>query len=317
MPKSSPKDVFMHLLMIAALYVSTFSFISLWFDYVNFLFPDPLNYYYQGILDGILWSTAMLIVVFPVYVLLSWLVAKDEIADPEKRELRIRKWLVYLTLFLAAIAIIVDVVTLVYNFLSGELSTKFFLKILVVLVVAGAVFGYYLWDVRRKAGETSLLPRMLAWITSAAVFGSIITSFFLVGSPAHQRDVRLDSRRVNDLQMIQSQTVNYWQQKEKLPLSLSDLEDSLSGFIPPVDPETGAAYEYAVKSELSFDLCATFTAESSENVRTESRYSKPVGGFPGDPYSENWSHGVGRTCFTRNIDPELYRINKPIPVMVQ
>ncbi|MBI2121032.1 MAG: hypothetical protein HYT94_05410 [Parcubacteria group bacterium] len=318
--KSSPKDVFMHLLMIATLYVSTFSFISLWFDYINFLFPDPLNYYYQGILDGILWSTAMLIVVFPVYLLVSLLIAKDAAMEPEKHEIRVRKWLVYLTLFLAAIAIIVDVVTLVYNFLSGELSAKFFLKILVVLVVAGAVFGYYLWDVKRSVGQSllaSTLPRMLAWIVSAAVLGSVITSFFLVGSPAHQRDVRMDNKRINDLQMLQSQTINYWQQKEKLPTSLADLEDSISGFVPPVDPETGAAYEYIMKDSLVFDLCATFKTESV-GTDTTGRYSKPLPiGFSGDPYSENWSHSAGRACFTRTIDPELYRINKPMPVMVR
>lgn len=313
--KSSPKDVFMHLLMIATLYVSTFSFISLWFDYINFLYPDALNYHYQGILDGILWSTAMLIVVFPVYLLISRLIAKDVSAEPEKHELRIRKWLVYLTLFLAAIAIIVDVVTLVYNFLSGELSVKFFLKILVVLLVAGAVFGYYLWDVKRTLGQASNLPRMFAWITSGVVLASIITSFFLVGSPAHQRDVRLDNQRVSDLQNIQSQIVSYWQQKDQIPAKQEDLSDSISGFVPPIDPETGAAYEYVVKGVFEFDLCATFKT-ASMGTDTTDRYSKPLPiGFSGDPYSQNWNHGAGRVCFFRSIDPDLYKVNKPIPVV--
>lgn len=314
--KSSPKDVFMHLLMIAMLYVGTFSFISLWFDYINFLFPDALNYYYQGILDGVLWATATLIVVFPVYILLSWLLGKEMTAEPEKRELRVRKWLVYLTLFIAAIAIIVDVVRLVYNFLSGELTLPFFLKILVVLLVAAAVFGYYLWDVRRKAGVPATLPRTLAWVVSVVVLGSVIGGFFLVGSPAHQRDVRLDDQRVGDLQNIQSQIINYWQQKNTLPVKLSDLQDSISGFVPPKDPD-GAAYEYTVKDPLTFELCATF---KTANIGTDTagRYSKPMPvGFSNDSYSQNWNHRAGRTCFSRTIDPELYKINKPIPVMMQ
>jgi hypothetical protein len=315
--KSSPKDVFMHLLMIATLYVSTFSFVSLWLDYINFLFPDPLNYYYQGILDGILWSTAVLIVVFPVYIFSSRLIAKEMAAEPEKHEIRARKWLVYLTLFLAAIAIIVDVVTLVYNFLSGELSVKFFLKIFAVLLVAGAVFGYYLWDVKRTPWQASKLPRMFARVTSGVVLASIITSFFLVGSPAHQRDVRLDNQRVSDLQNIQSQIINYWQQKEQLPAKQEDLSDSISGFMPAVDPETGAAYEYVVKGTLEFDLCATFKT-ASIGTDTADRYPKPMPiGFSGDPYSQNWTHEAGRTCFTRSIDPALYKINKPVPVIVQ
>jgi hypothetical protein len=313
--KSSPKDVFIHLLMIATLYVSTFSFVSLWFDYINFLFPDPLNYYYQGILDGILWSTAVLIVVFPVYIFASWLIAKETAVEPEKHEIRVRKWLVYLTLFLAAIAIIVDVVTLVYNFLSGELSIKFFLKVLVVLVSAGVVFGYYLWDVKRTVGISSTLPKRLAQVVSAVVLGSIIASFFLVGSPAHQRDMRFDNQRVSDLQNIQSQMISYWQQKEKLPVKLGDLADSISGFAAPIDPETGAEYEYIVKGELSFELCAVFKSESVGAVGNGGM-TKPAR-VVGDPYSENWTHKAGRVCFERSIDPELYKINKPIPVMMQ
>jgi hypothetical protein len=316
-PKSSPKDVFMHLLMIGMLYAATFSFISLWFDYINFLFPDALNYYYQGILGGILWATATLIVVFPVFILLSWLLGKEMVLEPEKRELRVRKWLVYLTLFIAAIAIIVDVVQLIYNFLSGELTTSFFLKIFVVLLVAVAVFGYYLWDVRRKADVSTTLPKTLAWIVSAVVFGTIVGGFFLVGSPAHQRDVRLDSQRVSDLQNIQSQTLQYWQQKNILPVKLSDLADSISGFVPPKDPETGAEYEYVVKGPLTFDLCATFKT-ASVGTDTAGRYSKPMPvGFSNDPYNQNWNHTAGYACFSRPIDPELYKINKPIPVMVQ
>lgn len=316
-PKSSPKDVFMHLLMIAMLYVATFSFISLWFDYINFLFPDALNYYYQGILDGVLWATATLIVVFPVYMLLSWLLGKEMATEPEKRELRVRKWLVYLTLFIAAIAIIVDVVQLIYNFLSGELTTSFFLKIFVVLLVAVAVFGYYLWDVRRKTGIQTTLPKTLAWIVSVVVLGTVIGGFFIVGSPAHQRDVRFDNQRVSDLQSIQSQALQYWQQKNVLPEKPSDLADSISGFVPPKDPETGMEYEYVVKGPLTFDLCATFKT-ASVGTDTAGRYSKPVPvGYSGDPYSQNWNHAAGHTCFSRPIDSELYKINKPIPMMVQ
>ncbi len=316
--KSSPKDVFMHLLMIGMLYVATFSFISLWFDYINFLFPDALNYYYQGILDGVLWATATLVVVFPVYILLSWLLGKEMVLEPSMRELRVRKWLMYLTLFLAAIAIIVDVVRLVYNFLSGELTAPFFLKIFVVLLVAVAVFGYYLWDVRRKASIPTQISKMLAWIVSVIVLGSIVGGFFLVGSPAHQRDVRFDNNRVSDLQNIQGQALNYWQQKNALPVRLSDLENSISGFVPPVDPKTRAEYEYVVKGPLAFDLCATFKTASVGADTMTGRYSKPMSvGFSNDPYSQNWSHQSGRTCFSRTIDPELYKINKPIPVIAQ
>ena len=139
--KASPKDVFMHLLSIVTLYVSVVSFIALLFQYVNVLFPDQLNFYYTSALNTIRQSTASLVVVFPVYILVSWLLGRDFAREPGKREIKIRKWLLYLTLFIATITIIVDLVTLVYNFLSGELTVRFLLKVMAVLIVAAAVFG--------------------------------------------------------------------------------------------------------------------------------------------------------------------------------
>ena len=317
--KSTPKDVFMHLLMIAMLYASTISFISLWFDYINNLFPDKLNYFYQSVLEGVLVATATLFVAFPVFLLTSWIIGRDEKKDPVKHEMRIRQWLIYLALFVSAIAIIVDVVLLVYNFLSGELTLPFALKIVVVLIVAGFAFGYYLWDVKRTADVSTKVPRILAWITSAIVLASIILGFFLFGTPAHQRSVRFDSQRISNLQMIQSEIVSYWQQKETLPAKVSDLTNSISGFIAPLDPQTGLEYEYVIKTPLSFELCATFEAKSVGNDTSPAGreyISKPMSNI-GDPYSQNWDHEIGRKCFERTIDPAIYKTNKPLPVIIQ
>ncbi|TRZ51601.1 hypothetical protein D4R99_04205 [bacterium] len=316
--RSSPKDVFLHILMIGTLYVSVFMFSSLWFDYINLLIPDKLNYYYRAIMEGVLTGTATLIVVFPVYLLTSWLLEKDITSVPEKRELLVRKWLVYLTLFASAVAIIVEIVRLVYNFLSGELTMNFFLKVLVVLIVASFAFGYYLWDAKRKVGSISKLPRMLAVASGVIVFGSIALSFVLVGSPAHQRAVRFDDQRIGDLQNIHWQIITYWQQKEVLPPKLADLTDSVSGFIPPTDPDTFGPYEYAIKGPLSFELCATFGAKSIEERVTNREYVNTDPSMLAKTSSaENWSHEAGHTCFPITIDPEIYKTNKPLPVIIQ
>ena len=146
-PKSTPQDVFYHLLSIVTLYMSAISFITLLLQLINTWFPDPLDYGYG--VDGVIrWSAAILIVAFPVYLLMMWLINKDIAAEPARREIRVRKWLGYLTLFIAAITAIIDVGTLVYNLLGGELTTRFILKILVVLAVAATVFFYYLRELR-------------------------------------------------------------------------------------------------------------------------------------------------------------------------
>lgn len=315
--RASPKDVFIHLLMIGTLYVGVFAFCSLWYDYINLLFPDKLNFYYREILDGVLVATSILIVIFPVYIFTSWLLEKDIALVPEKRELRVRKWLVYLTLFIAAIAIIVEVVRLIYNFQMGELTMNFSLKILVTLLVAAAAFGYHLWDVKRPIGSVSIWPKNIAIAALVVVFGSVAYSYALVGTPSEQRAIRFDDQRVSDLRNIQSQIISHWQQKEKLPATLAEMTDSISGFVPPTDPDTQAPYEYTVKGPLSFELCATFGAKSiDDNGINRAGVYEPMMYYDKSAMTDNWSHEPGRTCFERTIDPEIYKINKPIDVNV-
>ncbi|MDD3102252.1 MAG: DUF5671 domain-containing protein [Patescibacteria group bacterium] len=305
---NTPKDVFLHLFNIIIFYLSIVNFILLITEYISVIFPDALSFYYNGITRAIQSSTSILIISIPVFILTSWMLGKDLKNNPEKREMKLRKWLLYFTLFISALTIIIDLIVFINNFLSGELTIQFFLKILTVLLVAVAVFGYYIWDLKRKDPETSKLPKILAWVISGVVLISIIWGFFILGTPAIQRDRRLDEQRVSNLQEIQERIVNYWTQKEKLPQNLGELEDSISGFIVPQDPETVVSYEYNVTGPLSFELCATFNA-SSKNPKSISpaklRSSPALNQF--GSLQQNWDHETGKTCFTRTIDPELYK----------
>ena len=64
-----------------------------------------------------------------------------------------RRQLTYVTLFIAACALIGDVTSVVYSFLGGELTTRFILKVLTVGLIARAVFGYYLSELRTDEKE--------------------------------------------------------------------------------------------------------------------------------------------------------------------
>lgn len=303
---NTPRDVFMYLLVFAALYASVVSFIALLFTYVNVLFPDRLTFGAFGNLEQIRWSSSVLIIVFPLYLLVSWLINRPNGPD---REIKIRKWLTYFTLFLAAVTIVVDLVTLFYNFYSGELTARFVLKVLAVLVVATAVFGFYFWDLRQKEAKPRL--KIFAWITAVVVAAALVGGFFLVGSPATQRERRFDEQRTRDLQTLQDRIINYWTQKEKLPVNQEDLKDSLSGFVPPADPQTGAAYEYQLTGKLTFKLCAVFKTESSS---VNSSFPKALS-TDYLLYVSNWEHGPGRVCFDRTIDQDLYGTKKlPLPL---
>lgn len=152
--KTSPKDVFLHLLAIITLYTSAAAFLVMIFQYINVLFPDPLefgmgSYMLSSAYGAIRWSISSLIIVFPVYVITTWFLNKNYLKTPAKRNLRIRKWLIYFTLFAAALIIIGDLVTLTNRLLEGEFTIRFILKVVTVFFVAGSVFYYYFSDLRK------------------------------------------------------------------------------------------------------------------------------------------------------------------------
>lgn len=152
-----------------------------------------------------------------------------------------------------------------------------------------------------------------------AVTGVAIFTFFVIGSPVEVRMRQLDMQRISDLGTIQYHIIQYWQTKEALPSTLTDLTDAISGFRAPRDPERGAEYEYEKKGDMSFMLCATFSRVSSEKDKenakfypTDPSYARPMmAPSPkfvkgGDDSNWNWIHGVGRSCFERMIDKERY-----------
>lgn len=147
----SARDAFLYLVLFATLYYTAFHLGSLLFDLVNFAFPDPADgrdYDFFG--SSMRWSVASLLIAFPVFAFVARNVSREVERNPVKRLSPIRRWLTYLTLYLAAIALICDFTTLVYNLLGGEISVRFVLKVLVVAAIAGSIFGYYLRDLRRE-----------------------------------------------------------------------------------------------------------------------------------------------------------------------
>jgi type II secretory pathway pseudopilin PulG len=312
--KGSPGDVFLQLGIIVTLYVSSFSLASLLFQIINKAFPDALNPYFTYNNQGVLWSTASLIIMFPIYILLGWFYKRQLGANPEKGQLAIRKWLVYLTLFLTGLALAIDLITLVYYFLNGEISIRFILKVLVVLYVAGLIFGYYLYDVRATVpiDQKKKILKLFSVIAIASVVIAIVLSFVVIGTPVSQRKTQFDQRRVNDLQNIQSQVIYYWQSKQKLPNSLADVQDPFSNTNIPADPETGKAYTFTPTGPMSFKLCATFdlpTQKDTQNISYPTPYS-----VDSNYQNNNWQHGSGETCFTRTIDPQFYPPRNTVPV---
>lgn len=300
--KTTPKDFFLHVGATIALYASVIAFINLAFEIVNKLLPDQLNNYVSA--SSIVWPISMLVVLVPVLYVIEWFIARDISKMADKKDIWIRKWRIYLTLFLTGATIAGDVITLINTYLNGEISARFVYKVLIVFIVCSTVFKYYLFSVHESERWTKLVKKTVPWFGVLIVVAVIIGGFVIVGSPAEQRAIRFDEQRVQNLQSIQYQVINYWQKKSTLPAHLADLNDPISSYVVPVDPETGNAYGYSVKNANSFELCATFGA-SSDLENSGQIYNAPM--IPAlSGQSDSWSHAVGQTCFTRTIDSALY-----------
>ncbi|HEY0980164.1 MAG TPA: DUF5671 domain-containing protein [Candidatus Paceibacterota bacterium] len=319
--KVTPYFFFITLGTLIALITSVSAFLNLVFETLNHVFPDVLtdsylSGYYSYSFDGIRNSLALLIIVFPIYLILERLWRKASAKGLSLWSDTLRRWALYLILFLTSVTVIADLVTLVRYFVSGEITTRFILKVAVVLITAAMVGWYYVRRLKNPKPDRYDTAVMIKSVV--LVLAAIVWAFSVIGGPGSQRTLRLDQKRLEDLQSIQWQVISYWQQTETLPTDLAALGTPLSGYKAPQDPEfeKGNAYEYRIVDAKanSFELCATFAAPLPKGWVTngggsypsrDMATSSPVA-FPGNAANEDWAHDVGRTCFTRVIDPVFY-----------
>ncbi len=304
--KASAKDFFLHLGAMVGLYTVAVSFINLLFKVINKAFPEVgASVYGWGAGSEISLPVATLIVFFPIFVFLSRMVHKIYIENPAKKDLAIRKWLTYITLFVAGIALAGDLVTVLYKFLDGQdLTAAFFLKALTVLLVAGIVFWFYIQDIRDKVSASS--RKIWSMGVGIIILVAIILGFSVLGSPQSQRLIRYDNQKVTDLQNIQYQVISYWQMNGKLPTSLSDMSAAQPYNIIPKDPQSQTTYEYQKTDVMDFNLCAEFNKENMTNNLYYGDGMVRVGIKGNIIQNDNWNHPAGRACFSRVIDPVAF-----------
>lgn len=300
-PYVSAREAFVYLVLFTTLYICAGSVVHLLFQFIHRWFPDPAMSYSleEGTRRAVRWSTAALLIAFPLFMGLSRVTYLAIRRDPEKRLSKIRKWLTYLTLFAAAGALLADLITLVFTFLDGELTARFLLKVTAVGGVAGSIFGYYLWDLSQGEAEEKERERPHVGVRAAAVAvvlavgACIVGGLMLAGSPRASRLSRLDDRRERDLQSIAASIDAYWSQHEELPDGIEGLtRQRISRAQSVRDPESGEPYEYRVTGERTYELCGTFALEDrSPSVVYQPRQSSPSA----------WSHPAGRTCFDLEV----------------
>lgn len=307
-PKTTAKDFFLWAGAMVTFYWSVIATILLIINYIDYTFPNVLAYLPANPYDsGISNEMASIIVLLPLYMFLMQLIRKDAVRDPSRNEIWVRRWALILTLFVAGVAIAIDLIMLLTTFLSGEeLTIAFLLKVLVVLLVAAGVFMHFIADLK---GYWDMYPmRKQVVCVSVAVLAAVVigAGFFIVGTPGQARLARFDVEKVNDLVSMQYQVTCYFQAKQKLPATLADLDNPLGCGSVPVDPQTNEPYVYEATGKLSFKLCAVFNAQGrgNQDVYLERTMPMPVGSK--GIQQDNWQHDSGQVCFDRTIDPSFF-----------
>lgn len=291
----SARDAFFHLLSFTALTLTVVSLVFLFFNFLNRLLPDPAFPNYYDDVSSVRWQLAVLIVSYPLYLWMSRLLLKEYAMHPEKLASGVRRWLTYLILFATACTLVGDLIALIFSLLQGEVTLRFMLKIITLLVLAGLPFRYYLYSLRIAPERYSAHKLHMRYFICSVVIVlvAVVSAFVVTGSPLRGRAERFDEQRVNDLRTIQSEILNIaWGNERAMPMPpVKELANPLPATLEEVaekalyqrpnivDPETSVPYTYTRSSDHEFQLCAAFSLPRDQQ------------------YDVFWNHPAGEKCF--------------------
>jgi hypothetical protein len=150
-PYVSAREAFLYLVLFLLLGVVAWNLGSLLFALIDVAVADVLDAssrhaQIRGAMSGLVVGT-------PLFAWLARHIYNQRRVNPAMQRSRVRKWLTYVTLVIAACVLIGDAIGIVYNFLSGELSTRLGLKLLVVAAIAGGIFAFFIRDAERGEGD--------------------------------------------------------------------------------------------------------------------------------------------------------------------
>ena len=305
--KSSTVDVVLNFFSFILLAIVATALGTLYFQVINTYFQDPLSTLANTGLwartSAIPYAIASLAIGFPLYLLAMRLWFRKYREDEGRAESRLSKWLTYLVLLVAAVTIVGDLIAVLFRLLQGEVSVRFFLKALTILVIAGLIFSFYYLE-RRKIQYGKPVPpsRFLSfgWVVAVFVVLGVVLGFLAAGSPETARKQAFDMERERDLAGLSRCIEGYARELGQLPVNLAELKQAskyayCAAYME--DPETRQTYAYRVVTPSmvrgtadvgEFELCATFSL-ASPGAGDQSAYQERHIGVWGD-------HEAGRSC---------------------
>jgi hypothetical protein len=304
-PKNNvAKFVFLYLLELVSLGFMTVSFGIILFQMINKNIADTVTAYSGSFDQGALkFAISALLVSTPIFYVVGSFIQKSLFSGELKKDSGVRRWLTYLILFVSFLIFVGWLIAFVYNFLNGEVTMKFILKTLSVLVIAGTVFGFYLYDIRREAVENikDKVLKIFFISTLSAVVIVFAASFFVVEPPAAARDRLLDGQIINSFGMIYQCVDQYYRDKNILPGDFAAIQSDCSYLTADNlrDTQTGTAFAYTVLSTTTYEICANFRTSNLVNNNYAPAASPAMIG------SNSTFHDKGYQCLKNQIYPAV------------
>lgn len=291
---NAAQHFFFYTVSFLALAFLVFGWGGIVFQFINKFFPDPLVFAYQGLYDqdAVKFGIASIFVAAPIFFLLTNLIVKQLRKGEILEDSKVRRWLIYIVLFVTAAVAIGDLIAVLFSFLNGEFTGRFVLKALTILFLALAIFGYYFWDVRKKDMVHKVYPlnAEVLYLSLTAVVVVFGTAFFLIDKPSVAREKKIDTQTISDLENVDNSLRGYFDQKGMLPEDLTEMKKTNFA----IKLSENSSVEYQKTGEESFNLCANF--KRSNLADFEAISSKPAG-FVGN----TWEHEADRVCFERIV----------------
>lgn len=239
-------------------------------------------------------SLASLIVVAPVYFAVANILHRKYKLNELDHSSGVYRWLTYLMLLVSALTIIGSLIALISGFLNGNYTANVVLKILTVIVIAGFIFGYYFFDLKRrdyaKAHIVSIVVGSIVGLVIAAI---AIAGLMNVPSPETARKQLLDDQKSQALSSMYSYVIDTYRNDGTLDdqLDMSQLEAYSA-------PGTYTGISYRKIDGQNFELCAEFLAKSETLDRTY--YYNP---------SAPWqNHEAGKACYSFEASKEVSKL---------
>lgn len=311
----SAREAFLYIVYFSLLGMVATQVGSLAFAWIDRLFADELarDIDYYGATTGLRWAVASLLVGFPIFLFLGWRLAAKKRKDAERRRSRVHAWLTYVTLIFAAGTLIGDLVAVVFQYLSGELGSRFVAKAGVVGVISAAILWNYSRDVERHSSRVDISGRALAIFASIVVAALVAWAFTIVRSPQSVRLQLADEERLGGLIATTRLVDCHYTYASALPSRLDEMGSYLTERaqrLPvadgctvevPNDPASGVPYPYRQIDGDTYELCANFERGWPE-AEGEARAWRP-GGYYYSPIDGQQRRtlqkpsGPGDACF--------------------